>query len=126
VTGIVDLARGRLLDVVEGRSGQVVVDWLDKQSPEWRAQIAIAAIDAFRGYANALGSSLPDATLGHGPLPHDRPGQPGRRPGTAPRPERHPRPSRTSRRPALSDPPLVVGAEHVTEKGWARLEAGTA
>jgi transposase len=63
VTGIVDLDRGRLIDVVAGRSGAVVTDWLDTQTPTWRAQITVAATDAFRGYANALKAALPAATL---------------------------------------------------------------
>jgi transposase len=63
VTGIIDLDRGRLLDVVPGRSGQVLTDWLYDQTAGWRAQITVAAIDAFRGYANALVAGLSDATL---------------------------------------------------------------
>lgn len=63
VTGIVDLDRGRLIDVVAGRSGAVVTDWLDTQTPTWRAQIVVAATDAFGGYANAITAGLPAATL---------------------------------------------------------------
>jgi transposase len=63
VTGIIDLDRGRLLDVTEGRSGQVLGGWLAAQGPDWRSQVTVAALDAFRGYANALAAFLPDATL---------------------------------------------------------------
>lgn len=63
VTGIVDLERGRLLDVVAGRSAAVVEDWLAERPQGWRDQITVAAIDAFRGYANALVAALPQATL---------------------------------------------------------------
>jgi transposase len=63
VTGIVDIDRGRLLDVVAGRSGAVVAEWLLDQPGEWRDQITVAAIDAFRGYANGLRLAVPDATL---------------------------------------------------------------
>jgi len=62
VTGMVDLDRGLLLDVVRGRSGKVVVDWLERRPSSWRAQITVTAIDAFRGYANALAAGLPQAT----------------------------------------------------------------
>jgi transposase len=62
-TGIVDLDRSQLLDVVQGRSGRVLGDWLDARTAAWRDQITVAAIDPFRGYANALASRLPDATL---------------------------------------------------------------
>jgi transposase len=37
VTVIVDLARGRPLDIIEGRSRKVLRDWLAAQSPAWRA-----------------------------------------------------------------------------------------
>jgi transposase len=38
VTGMVELDRARLLDVVEGRSGKVLGDWLDSRSQAWRDQ----------------------------------------------------------------------------------------
>jgi transposase len=63
ITGFVDLDRHLLLDVAEGRSGQVVRDWLDDQSSEWRDQIAVAVVDPFRGYANGLADRLADATI---------------------------------------------------------------
>jgi transposase len=63
VTGMVDLNSGLLLDVVPGRSGRVVIEWLQAQPEPWRAGISVAAIDAFRGYANALATGLPTATL---------------------------------------------------------------
>jgi transposase len=63
VTGVVDLQRGLLLDVVSGRSAAVLGGWLAEQPEPWRAQIAVAAIDAFRGYANALSVGVPAATL---------------------------------------------------------------
>lgn len=66
VTGIVALPgpgrpRAQLLDVVRGRSGSVVQQWLCAQDPSWRAQIVTASLDPFRGYATALRTSLPDA-----------------------------------------------------------------
>ena len=65
VTGIVDTTSrpARLLDVVEGRSGPVLGTWITKQDPTWRDRIEVAALDPFRGYANALKSHLPQATL---------------------------------------------------------------
>ena len=53
-TGIADLTPGRparLLDLVEGRSGIVLAAWLAEQDPAWRAGIATASLDPFRGYA---------------------------------------------------------------------------
>jgi transposase len=63
-TGIADLTAGRptrLLDVVEGRSGTVLADWLADQPAAWRAAVSTASLDPFRGYATALTNQLPDA-----------------------------------------------------------------
>lgn len=64
-TGIVDLSPGRpprLLDVVPGRSGTVYAAWIAEREPDWRAQVRVAALDPFRGYAVALRTELPEAT----------------------------------------------------------------
>jgi transposase len=63
-TGLVDLScrPARLLDVVEGRSGSVVTQWLSARSEQFRTDITVAALDPFRGYATALSISLPHAT----------------------------------------------------------------
>lgn len=53
--------RARLLDLVLGRSGPAYAGWLDSRQPEFRAHIKSAALDPFRGYANALRDSLSDA-----------------------------------------------------------------
>jgi len=68
VTGMVDLAPAgggpaRLLDVVEGRSGAVVSDWLADRGPDWCADVQVAALDPFRGYDTALRTGLPQATV---------------------------------------------------------------
>jgi transposase len=64
-TGLVDLTRttgpARLLDVVPGRSGGVLSSWLRSRDPGWRADVQVAALDPFRGYATALRTHLPDA-----------------------------------------------------------------
>jgi transposase len=68
VTAMVDLTRdehgrlhARLLDVVPGRSGVVYADWLKAQTREFIDGIEHAALDPFRGYANAIRDELPDA-----------------------------------------------------------------
>jgi transposase len=71
VTIMVDLTRdahgclhARLLDAVEGRSGTVYADWLKNQAAEGvdvRVTVEHAALDPFRGYANAIRDELPDA-----------------------------------------------------------------
>ncbi len=60
-TGVVDVRARRLLDVVPGRGGEVLSQWISAQDPAWRAGITVAALDPFRGYATALKTSLPDA-----------------------------------------------------------------
>lgn len=63
VTGLVDVAAGRLLDVVDGRSGAVLSAWLTARGPDWRDAIKVAVLDPFRGYKTALDARLPDATV---------------------------------------------------------------
>lgn len=68
VTAMVDLTRddhgrvrARLLDVVPGRSGTAYAAWLRATPPEFRPAVEHAALDPFRGYANAIRDELPDA-----------------------------------------------------------------
>jgi transposase len=68
VTSMVDLTRdqhgqlhARLLDVVPGRSGSAYATWLQAQPAAFRAGITHAALDPFRGYANAIRDQLDDA-----------------------------------------------------------------
>ena len=63
ITGFVDLDRHLLLDVAEGRSGQVVRDWLDRRAQPWLDGIEVAVVDPFRGYATGLADRLEDATI---------------------------------------------------------------
>jgi len=51
VTGMVDLSAARLLDVVPGRSGTVLSQWIAAQPQPWPAGVKVAALDPFRGYA---------------------------------------------------------------------------
>nr|MDP9460962.1 transposase [Actinomycetota bacterium] len=53
--------RARLLDLVLGRSGPSYGAWITAQPPEFQAGIKHAALDPFRGYANALRDHLSDA-----------------------------------------------------------------
>jgi len=61
-TQIVDLDRHRLLDVVEGRSRDVLGTWLTEQGDQWCAQITLATLDPAAGYRAALLKHLPNAT----------------------------------------------------------------
>ncbi len=53
--------RARLLDVVPGRSGTAYSRWLAAQPEGFTATVEHAALDLFRGYANAIRDELPDA-----------------------------------------------------------------
>ena len=72
-TGIAELTPGRaarLLDVVEGRSGTVLAGWLADRDEDWKAAVATASLDPFRGYATAL--SMPAARRDPGTRPVPR------------------------------------------------------
>jgi hypothetical protein len=56
-TGIADLTGGRtprLLGVTQGRSGTVMAGWLARRDDAWRAAIATASLEPFRGYATGV------------------------------------------------------------------------
>jgi len=68
VTVMVDLSRdedgcmrARLLDAVPGRSGKMFADLLTEQGVEVTVTVTHAALDPFRGYANAIHDALPDS-----------------------------------------------------------------
>ncbi|MGN6687268.1 MAG: ISL3 family transposase [Actinomycetales bacterium] len=68
LTGMVDLTRdehgqvrARLLDLVPGRSAQAYRDWLTERGETFRSQVAIATLDPFHGYKNAIDDQLQDA-----------------------------------------------------------------
>jgi transposase len=125
VTGLVDLERGRLLDLVADRSRAAVDGWLGARSPAWLAAVGTVALDPWRGYASALVAPLAharvvvdhfhairlanlvvdqvrrrvqQATLGHRGRKHD--------------------PLYRIRKL------LICAAERLTQHGWARLRAG--
>lgn len=68
VTSMVDLTRddrgrvrARLLDVVPGRSGTAYAAWLRQAPDGFAPAVEHAALDPFRGYANAIRDELPEA-----------------------------------------------------------------
>lgn len=61
-TSIVDVAGGRLLDVVEGRTAAGPSGWLARQGPAWRANIEWATLDLSGPYKTVFDTMLPDAT----------------------------------------------------------------
>jgi transposase len=63
VTGIVDLDRGQLVDVLPARSAGAVEAWLQAKPTRWKAGIGHAVIDPYQPYATALANELGDARL---------------------------------------------------------------
>jgi transposase len=63
VTGLVDLERGRLLEVVADRTRAAVDSWLGAQPRGWLAGVGTVALDPWRGYASALITPLGHATV---------------------------------------------------------------
>lgn len=60
-TSIVDVAGGRLLDVVEGRSAAGPCAWLAQRGPAWRANVEWATLDLSGPYKTVFDTMLPDA-----------------------------------------------------------------
>lgn len=61
-TAIVDLDRGRLLDVVENRTADAVRRWFGRQPASFIDGIEQAALDPYQGYATALEDALDEDT----------------------------------------------------------------
>ncbi len=117
--------RARLLDLVPGRSGTAYRVWLDARDNAFRAGVTQAALDRFRGYANALRDSLSDAVqvldafhvvkLGTQVVDEVR---------------RRVQQETLGRRGHKNDPLYTIrgllrhGAEHLTDRQQARLAAG--
>lgn len=62
-TQIVDLDRHRLLDVIPGRSKDVLDEWLTDRGEDWCARIRLATLDPAAGYRRAFEDRLPNVTL---------------------------------------------------------------
>ncbi|MEZ5379681.1 MAG: ISL3 family transposase [Acidimicrobiales bacterium] len=61
-TSIVDVARGQLIDVIEGRSSIGLCEWLAETPPSWRDTICWAVLDLSGPWRLAFDTMLPDAT----------------------------------------------------------------
>jgi transposase len=127
VTGFVDLDRARLLDVVPGRSGQAVRDWLGERPAEWLAGIGVVALDPFRGYANGLLAHLAHATV---VIDHFH--AVGLANAAIDDVRRRVQNETLGHRGRTGDPLygirrlLLVGHERLDDRGWVRLSAGLA
>jgi transposase len=125
VTGMVDLDRRRLIDVIEGNAGADVARWLDRQPEGWRAGVEVVATDPHEGYRRGIRPALDHATLVADPfhivalanravddvrrrVQQERLGHRGRKGDPLYRIRRL----------------LLTGAERLSDRGWQRLQAG--
>lgn len=60
-TILVDGDRGRVIAVLEGRSADVLGGFLSRQSPSWRAGVAVVVTDMAECYRKAVRAHLPNA-----------------------------------------------------------------
>ena len=125
VTGLVDVAGGRLLDVIADRTTRAVTAWLGARPRSWLAGVGTVALDPWRGYASALVVPLGHATvvvdhfhaikLANTMLDEVR---------------RRTQQAALGHRGRKHDPLyrirklLLTAAEQLTRRGWARLRAG--
>jgi len=61
LTSIVDVGRGQLLDVIEGRSAATVWEWLDARPQDWLYTIRWAVLDLSGPWRLAFDTMLPHA-----------------------------------------------------------------
>jgi transposase len=127
VTGLVDLERGRLLDVVADRTRAAVDGWLGARPRAWLAHIGTVALDPWRGYASAL-----VVPLGHATVVVDHFHIIRLANMVVDQVRRRVQQTTLGHRGRTNDPLyrirklLVTAAEQLTDRGWAQLRAGLA
>jgi transposase len=125
VTGLVDLERGRLLDLVADRTRAAVDGWLGARPRDWLSQVGVVALDPWRGYASAL-----VAPLGHATVVVDHFHAIRLANLVVDQARRRTQQATLGHRGRKHDPLyrirklLITAAEQLTEHGWARLRAG--
>jgi transposase len=127
VTGLVDLERGRLLDVVADRTRAAVDGWLGARPAAWLAQVGVVALDPWRGYASAL-----VAPLGHATVVVDHFHAIRLANAVVDQVRRRVQQATLGHRGRKRDPLyrirklLLTAQEQLTQRGWVQLRAGLA
>lgn len=62
-TGMVDIRRGILLDVIQGRSAKVLSDWLAARPSSWLTGVEVVTIDPLEAYRRGLSPHLDHAMV---------------------------------------------------------------
>jgi transposase len=125
VTGLVDLDRRRLVDVVEGNRAVDVTRWLAGRPQEWLDAVAVACCDPHEGYRKAALAQLTKATLVADPF--HIVALANRALDTT---RRRVQQRTLGHRGRKADPlygvrrVMLTGGERLSERGWERLEAG--
>ncbi len=100
--GFCDLSGGQgLLGQVEGRTAQVVADWLLARPRQWREQVRYVAIDMCTIFKSAVGRVLPHAQLVVDHFHLVQLANADRHRGPPPGHRAGPRPARTQRQPRV-------------------------
>jgi transposase len=126
VTGLVDLERGRLLDVVADRTRRAVDGWLGARSPAWLAAVATVALDPLARLRQRAGRPAGPRLGGGGPLPRHPAGQHGCRSGPAADPAGHPRASGPHARSAVPHPQAAADRPRAAHPAGTSAPAGWA
>jgi transposase len=127
ITGLVDLERGRLLDVVADRTRAAVDGWLHARPRDWLTQVGTVALDPWRGYASAL--TVP---LGHARVVVDHFHAIRLANAVVDQVRRRVQQAALGHRGRKGDPLyrirklLLTAAEQLTQRGRGRLRAGLA
>jgi transposase len=125
VTGLVDVAGGRLLDVIADRTTRAVTAWLGARPRSWLAGVGTVALDPWRGYASAL-----VVPLGHATVVVDHFHAIKLANTVVDEVRRRTQQAALGHRGRKHDPLyrirklLLTAAEQLTGRGWARLRAG--
>ncbi len=107
-TGFVDLESGRLLEVVQGRSGAAARGFLASETAEVRAGVGVVALDPWRGSPDPCEGVAARSDGDGGPVPHGPACQPGGHRSPPTHPTRRDGTSRTQGRSALRHPPAAT------------------
>ncbi|WP_256843101.1 transposase, partial [Ornithinimicrobium cryptoxanthini] len=68
-----DLDTGAILDVVDGRRGKTVTDWVKARPRWWRRRVRLVAIDMSAEFRAAIRKGLPKAKITRRSLARDPP-----------------------------------------------------
>lgn len=126
-TGMVDVRRGILIDIIEGRSAKVLASWLAERAPGWLAHVQIVCIDPLEAYRAGLNPSLSHAVVVADPFHMVRLGN-----RAVDQVRRRTQQSLTGHRGRKGDPLydirklLLTGHERLDERARSRLDAALA